>query len=103
MADIKTEPWEVYYKSLYQDEEIYSRDELVEEIMRLRKETNVRAAIEADSKWISKYKEVNKNCYLLSKDLVEQNKWLKEELLRLQEILNEKTEGIEADKELLNM
>lgn len=78
--------FEIYYREILSRQ---SNEELIEEIMRLKKELNTREAIKADSQWISQYDSLNKNLYLLNNDLVKDNQFLKEENIRLENIIEE--------------
>ena len=79
-----TETAKTYYKNLYN---MKSKEELINEIFRLKEALNVRDAMKADGQWISNYKEVRKNAYLFSADLVKDNQFLKQEVVRLEEII----------------
>ena len=86
-----------WYRQMYSYED---KDTLIELLIQEMEKVNTQRKIEIDAEWISKYDALNKNCYLFSAALKEENQQLLQENLELkmylEKLLKERVEnGIE--------
>lgn len=75
-----------YYRRMYSLED---KDTIIELLLNEIEKVNTQRAIEVEAQWISKYDELNKNCYLFSAALKEENQQLLRDNLELQKTISE--------------
>lgn len=84
-----------WYRKMYNYED---KDTLIELLIQEMEKVNIQRKIEVDSEWVSKYYQLNSNCYLLSDALVNENQQLLRDNLELQKTIDQLLKEREEDE-----